>query len=180
MKVIVVRFAVGRLMKDPGRASHGPMRLLVPRGVAEKTDFERIRAEEPLHTGFVVHHQAPNQVPVARFVEAERLPRQDREPKAVERKPAIRRRAQPAGVSHEKQKVGVPAGAMGSMPRVRAALVAREIAHPKWGASWKCVGYFTRGALDRTDERLGTVSRLLIGPQPLIALAPVGEANGVV
>ncbi|MGB3050945.1 MAG: hypothetical protein WBB42_08090 [Polyangiales bacterium] len=180
MKVIVVWFAARRLMKYPGGSNHCLGRMLVTRGVAEKPDLEIVRAEEPFNPGFVVHHQAAHQVPIARFVEAERLARQDRDPKPVELKPGIATRGEPAGVAHEKQKVGVPAGSMGAMPRVRATMVARQIADPKWVSRCKSVGYFTRRALDRTNERLCPVLRPVLGPQPTIPLSPVGEANGMV
>ena len=178
--MIVVWLAARWLMKDPGGSNHGLGRTLVARRVAQKPNLELIRAEEPFHSGFVVHQQAAHQVPIARFVEAERLARQDRESKPVEPEPGIGTHGQPAGISREKEKVGVAAGAMGSMPRVRAAQVARQIADPKWGSSWKCVGYFTRRALDRTNEGRCAVLRSVSGPQPPIALAPVGEANGMV
>jgi hypothetical protein len=125
MKVIIVWFAARRLMKNPGRSNHGLGRMLMKRGVAEETNLELIRAEEPFHAGFVIHHQAADQMPIAGFVETERLARQNREPKPVESKPGIRTRVQPADVSREEQKVGVPAGAMGSMSRMRAAKMGR-------------------------------------------------------
>ena len=60
------------------------------------------------------------------------------------------------------------------MPRVRAAPGGLEIAHPKWGAHWKVVSLFTRGALeDATDERLVAFCSW----RPLIALAPVGKGG---
>ncbi len=66
------------------------------------------------------------------------------------------------------------------MPRVRAAKVARQVANSKRGPGWKCIGYFTRRALDRTNESPCPVSRLVLGPEPPIALSLVGEANGMV
>ena len=69
---------------------------------------------------------------------------------------------------------------MGSMPRVRAAKVARQIADPKWGSRWKCIGYFTSRALDGAHERSCAVLRSFLGPEPPITVSPVGEANGMV
>ena len=180
MEVIAVWIAARRLMKDPGGSKDGLGRALVARGIAQKPDLELVGAEEPFHARLVVHDQGAHEVPIARFVEAEHPAAEHREPEAIEREPAVAIRRQAAGVSREEQEIGIPPGAMSAMPIVRAAMGAREITDPKWVSSWKSVGYFTRRAFDRANERPGPVSRSLFGTEPLIARPTVSECSGIV
>ncbi len=116
MKVVIVRIGARRLMKNPGGSNDCLRRALIARGIAQKPGLQLVRAEEPFHPGFVVHDETANQVPVSRVVEAEQSLSDDREPKAIEAQPATAKHGQAANISHEKQKVGVPAGTMGAMP----------------------------------------------------------------
>jgi len=89
VEMIVVRVTTRRLMENPRGAQHRLWRAFVARCVPEEARLELVRAEEPLHTGLVVHDQGPDEVPVAHFIEAEDAVVQRREAVTIEARPAV-------------------------------------------------------------------------------------------
>jgi hypothetical protein len=86
---------------------------------------------------------------------------------------------QPAGVSGEKQQVGVTTVAMGAMPGMCASVGSRQITDAKGVAARKSIGYFTRRSLDRAHQRWRAESGALAGTEPSIAIAPILQVDRV-
>jgi hypothetical protein len=122
MEVIVVRVTARRLMKNPRGSQHRLWRAFIARCVPEEPRLELIRAEEPLHAGLVVRDQGANEVPVARFIEAEDAVAQCGEAEAIEAQPAVAVRGQAADVSRKEQQICVAARAVGAMAGMCASV----------------------------------------------------------
>ena len=66
------------------------------------------------------------------------------------------------------------------MPGMRTSAWAGQITDAKRMTTWEGIGYFTRGALYRGDQRRGPVSGALSWTQPAIPVAAVCKADRVV
>jgi len=101
------------------------VRVSTPRCVPEEARLELIRAEDPFHARLVIRDEGANEVPIARFVEAEDAVAQRREAEAIEAEPAVAVRGQAAGVSRKEQQICVAPSAVGAMPGMCASVGGR-------------------------------------------------------
>jgi len=110
---------------NPCGSQHRLWRAFVARCVPEEARLELIRAEDPFHARLVIRDEGANEVPIARFVEAEDAVAQRREAEAIEAEPAVAVRGQAAGVSRKEQQICVAPSAVGAMPGMCASVGGR-------------------------------------------------------
>ncbi len=177
VKVVVVRIAAGRLVQDPRRPQNRLRRALVARCIPKEPRLQLVRAEQPLHTCALVHHERSDEMPISRVVEDEHATAQHSQTEPVEPHPAVVPGSEPAGVSSEEQEVGVTAGAVASVARMRSPVETGEVADAERMATGKHRGDFTGRALDRLDQRRGSVPRALAWSKAPIAVSAVRERD---
>ena len=177
VKMIVVRVAPRRLVKNPGRSQHGARGALVPGSEPKKTRLELVGAEQPLHPGLVVHHERAHQVPVARFVEAVDPLTLHGEPETIELHPACGARRDPPRITSVEQQVRVAASPVAAMPCVDAAARARQVTDAKRIPARKCECDLAGGTLDGPDERARSVARALPGANTCIPFASIRKRD---
>jgi hypothetical protein len=71
VEVVVVGISVRWFMQNPGRAHDCLRRTLVARRVSKEASLDLVGAEQPFHTGAVIHDERSHEVPVSRLVEDE-------------------------------------------------------------------------------------------------------------
>jgi len=120
VKVIIVRVTAGWLVKHPSRAQHGSRRAFVTGRVTQKTRFELVRTEEPLHSRLVVHDERADEVPIPRFVELMDAAGHGGETKGIEAHPSGVARGETTRIAREEQQVRVASGPMAPVPRMCA------------------------------------------------------------
>jgi hypothetical protein len=161
MEVIDMRIAMRGLMKDPRGARDSLRRRLMERGISQEPSLELVGTEQPFHPGVLIHHQAANEVPVARLVEAKNTSVKHRQAEAVELKPSFPVGRQASGIPGKEEEVGITPGPMRTVPGMCAAEWARQISDTERVPPGKSVGHITSRALDRVDQGGGSVSAAL-------------------
>ena len=144
------------------------------RGVSEQPRFDFSRTEQPLYACSGIHHQGPDQLPVSSLIECEGAASSGCEAIAVEREPSGRTCCDSGDVANEEREICVAPRAMASVPIVRAAACAGQIADEQRIASRKRLGHGSCRTLDGRDQRGRPVSCGLARAKSSIAFAAIG------
>jgi len=167
-------------MKNPGRSNDRPRQAFMPCCIAQKPRLELVRAEKPLHPCALVHDQRSNQVPVARFIETEHPTVERRKTEPVELEPSLGRCRHSAAVLCKEQKVCVTPRPMRTVPRMLSSTGIRQVADTKRVSAGKGQSDFPGSALDRADQRRGSVPAAFTRAQASISKASILQANRIV